>query len=135
MDTKLSQKIMELDLATHHALTTLDTRGTLSLKNRILFLLRHKQKAPQELMSALDICKTNLHTIAKNMIACGLIKSSTFDFDKRLIEYTITELGKTKIDELLQKIENVFKNIVTTEQEVQAATDNIDKILDLLSYL
>lgn len=135
----ISEKIVQLRLATRRACMCENTAGgvknTITLKSKMLFLLRDSSASPAELMSALGMGKTNLAILARDMITENLIERKVDAVDRRHIEYIITDKGKEHIQVRLQAIEKGFKNVLTTTEEYNKATSDIDKILELLSFL
>lgn len=152
MNEKISDKIIQLRIVTRKACmcenltqnkavniksgkASSDTKNTLTLKSKFLYMLKDRSQTPNELISKLTIGKTNLALLAKQMINEGLIERIVSDFDKRQIEYTITELGQKNINSKQDIIEGMFKNILTNSTEYESALTDIDKVLDLMSYL
>lgn len=130
---KLSEYIVKLRIATRSA-TMCETvcgknKNTLSLKTKILFLLRNKSLSPSDLMSILHLSKTNLAILMKNMIEENLVTKTKNTSDKREIIYKITDLGTKYLDERLEIIETCAKSM---GEDYDSA---IQKLRDALSVL
>lgn len=135
----ISEKIVELRIATRRACMCENTdkkkKNTLSLKTKILFLLKDKNLMPCDIISMLQIAKTNLAIMTSQMADEGLIHKIKSDFDKREITYEITDEGRAYLARRLDIIENAFKNILTDETEYESAVSKVDEVLSLLSFL
>lgn len=76
----LSEKLVDLRIATRGA-TMCETacgknKNTLSLKTKILFLLRNKSLQPIDLLTSLKLAKANLALLTTEMAKEGLIQKT-----------------------------------------------------------
>ena len=83
-----------------------DNAGIFSNAYQILYILTRKDKVtPKELISELNMAKSNLAILAKKMIKDGHIESHKDKYNKREIYYVITELGLAVLQEKLDNID------------------------------
>ena len=114
MDTNennsLSKNIIELKIITDR-LAEGETSGTSIFTNmhQVLFILNRKDTvSPREIISELNIAKSNLAILAKKMIEDGLIESHKDKNNKREIYYNITPLGCDVLQKRLDTIDEIF---------------------------
>lgn len=100
-----------------------------------MFCLRNSPQPPREIMDALCMNKSNLALLARSCIEDGYVIKARKSDDMRALSYSITEKGKEYLDSLLQEIERKFDTVITTENEKSAACENLDGVIELLSYL
>ena len=87
-----------------------DNSGIFSNAYQILYILTRKDKVtPKELITELNMAKSNLAILAKKMIKDGHIESHKDKYNKREIYYVITELGRVVLEEKLDNI-NLFSD-------------------------
>ncbi len=129
----ISDKIIELLLYTRKASET--ERGAFGLKERLLFCLRRRPLPPRELMEMLGMVKSNLALLARKCIGEGLIEKSRRSSDNRALVYELTDKGNEYIDGLLNQIESKLHTVLTTDKDRQAAEENLDAAIELLSYI
>ncbi len=79
--------------------------------------------------------KSNLALLARKCISEGLIEKSRRSSDNRALLYELTESGKEYINGLLGKIESKLRTVLTNENDAQAAEENLDATIELLSYI
>lgn len=136
---RISEKIIELRIATRHACRCEQQEGakksTLSLKSKLLFCLLDKPSSPAELMSKLLIGKTNLAIMARQLCDDGFLTREQSKSDRRTVIFAITDKGRRHVEQLTATIETMFTKILTTPEEYDQAIDNIDTVIDLLSFL
>lgn len=85
-----------------------ETAGIFSNTYQILYILSRKEKVtPKELISELNIAKSNLAILAKKMISDGIIESHKDKQNKREIFYNITDAGQEMLQEKLDNIDTV----------------------------
>lgn len=134
----LSEKLVELRIATRGATMCESVNGkpknTLSLKTKILFLLREKSLPPLDIMTTLHLAKTNLALLTTDMAKEGLIIKEKPPADKRTVYYSITEEGKAYLNARLDIIESALKKAFDDE-EYQKAYKALDEAVDVLSFL
>jgi len=70
---------------------------TLSIKNKVLFLLENKDQTPQELITELCIAKSNLANLLKSLMNEGLVESYKNSFNTRNINYHLTDKGRGEL--------------------------------------
>ena len=130
---KIADKVVRLLLFTKKATTC--ENGSFSLKERLLFCLADSPLPPRELMDALGMAKSNLALLASKCLNEGLIDKSRRTDDGRALTYSLTEKGRDHIQKLLDDIERKFESLLTDEKEKDEAAQNLDKAIELLSYL
>lgn len=86
-------------------------------------------------MDALRMNKSNLALLARGCIEDGYVTKVRKSDDMRTLNYSITEKGKEYLDSLLKEIERKFDTVITDEDERAAACENLDDVIELLSYL
>ena len=134
----LSEKLIELRIATRGATMCESVGGkaknTLSLKTKILFLLKDKSLPPLDLMTTLHLAKTNLALMTSEMARENLIVKERPSHDKRAIYYSITDEGKKYLDARLNTIEESLKKSFS-QKEYDAALKTLDKAIGILSFI
>lgn len=134
----ISEKIIELRIATRKV-TLCEAEGraktTLSLKSKILFLLKDKDLSPSDIISALGIAKTNLTILTSSMIKDGLIIKYKKPNDQRAVFYSITQKGKEHIGKLISYIDALFDKVIDDEETKNKYINEITDIIDLISFL
>lgn len=105
-----SKNIIELKLiADRMAEGKGDEPGIFSNMHQILYIVNRKEfVSPKEIISELNIAKSNLAILAKKMIDDGLIESHKDTENRREIFYNITEKGKAVLQEKLDKIDEDY---------------------------
>lgn len=134
----LSEKLVELRIATRSATMCESSVGkaknTLSLKTKVLFLLKHKSLPPIDIMTTLHLAKTNLALMTTEMAKDGLIIKEKTQSDKRSVYYTITEKGSEYLQTRLDVIEATLKKAFNDE-EYEHAFKVLEEAVDVLSFL
>ncbi|MBE5730495.1 MAG: MarR family transcriptional regulator [Clostridiales bacterium] len=135
---ELAQKLVELRIATRGATMCENMYGksknTLSLKTKILFLIRDKSLPPSDIISTLHLAKTNVALIAAEMIKEGLIVKEKSELDKRSVWYAITDKGKEYLDSRLRVIEDML-NERYSKKDYQRALKIMSDAIDILSFI
>lgn len=134
----LSEKLVQLRIATR-GVTMCESIGgkqknTLSLKTKILFLLKDKDLPPIDIMTSLHLAKTNLAQITSEMARDGLITKDRQARDKRIIYYSLTDKGREYLEARLNIIESALKKAFTKE-EYDRAFAVLDEAVNVLSFL
>lgn len=126
-----SRNIVELKLiADRMAEGKIDEPGIFSNMHQILYVVNRKESvSPKEIISELNIAKSNLAILAKKMIEDGLIESHKDADNKREIFYTITEKGKTALKEKLDRIDDEY------EEGTKAALNAVCRAVEELKKL
>ena len=104
----------------------------LKIKEKILILLIKQSSSPNRLLKILGIHKTNLALNANKLIKENLIESKKDNIDARSIIYSLTNLGKQKAEEILNKInKNLNKNLdyKGKNEEINNLVNNLLKIV------
>ena len=134
----LAEKLVELRIATRSATMCESVSGkpknTLSLKTKILFLLKDKSLPPVDIMTTLHLAKTNLALLTSEMAKEGLITKDRQQYDKRVVYYSLTDAGKAYLDARLSTIEAAMKKAFPAE-EYDKAYKALDEAVDVLSFL
>ena len=134
----LSEKLVELRIATRGA-TMCETacgknKNTLSLKTKILFLLRNKSLQPIDLLTSLKLA-ANLALLTTEMAKEGLIQKDKQNYDKRVVAFSITDKGREYLETRLSVIENSLKKAFPTAEVYNSAAKALDAATDVLSFL
>ncbi len=107
-----------------------ENAGIFSNAYQILYILTRKDKVtPKELISELNMAKSNLAILAKKMIKDGHIESHKDKYNKREIYYVITDLG---LSVLQKKLDNID---LFCEGENGRVLNLISKAVDALKKL
>lgn len=110
-------------------------KNTLSLKTKILFLLRNKSLQPIDLLTSLKLAKANLALLTTEMAKEGLIQKDKQNYDKRVVAFSITDKGREYLETRLSVIENSLKKAFPTAEEYNSAAKALDAATDVLSFL
>lgn len=134
---KLAEKIVSLRIATRCATMCESVGGkrnnTLSLKTKILFLLSARPLTPSDLMTMLQLLKTNLAILTSGLVSEGLIVKEKAGGDGREIIYYITPAGKSYLNERLEVIETAAAKALKDDYDKAAAA--MDEALRYLEYI
>lgn len=134
----LAEKLVELRIATRSATMCESmsgkTKNTLSLKTKILFLLKDNTLPPVDIMTTLHLAKTNLALLTSEMAQEGLITKNKQQYDKRVVYFSITEAGKEYLDARLKIIEAALIKAFPGE-EYDKAYKALDEAANVLSFL
>lgn len=134
----LAEKLVELRIATRSATMCESisgkTKNTLSLKTKILFLLKDESLPPVDIMTTLHLAKTNLALLTTEMAKEGLITKDKQQSDKRSVYYSITDSGKEYLNARLEIIESTLKKAFNDE-EYDKAFKALDEAVNVLSFL
>ncbi len=135
---RISEKIIQLRIATRRATfyeTPAGGKNTLSLKSKILFLLKDKDLTPADIIAALGMAKTNLAILTSSMIEENLISKYRKQNDQRSVLYSIAPRGKEYINKLLDYIDSAFEKIIPDEESKSKYITEMSDIIDLISFL
>ncbi len=134
----LSEKLVELRIATRGATMCESLSGkpknTLSLKTKILFLLKDRSLPPIDIITTLHLAKTNLALLTSEMAREKLITKDKPQYDKRVIVYSITDLGREYLNARLSAIENTLNKAFDGE-EYAKAYETLSDAVNILSYI
>lgn len=134
----LSEKLVQLRIATRGVTMCESLNGkqknTLSLKTKILFLLKDKDLPPIDIMTSLHLAKTNLALLTGEMARERLITKEKQTRDKRIIYYSITDKGREYLDARLNIIESTLLKAFNKE-EYDKAFQALDEAVNVLSFL
>ncbi|MDE7395405.1 MAG: winged helix DNA-binding protein [Clostridiales bacterium] len=130
---ELEKKLAALHLQTRKALTVHER--TFGLKEAFLYCLQDSPKPTRELIDVLRMKKSNLALLAIKCEKEGLIEKLRTQSDGRLVCYTLTESGKAYIDDVFAEVRKKFATILTDEKQVENASEQIDSVTEILSYL
>lgn len=134
----LAEKLVELRIATRGATMCESVNGkpknTLSLKTKILFLLKDKNLPPLDIMTTLHLAKPNLALLTGEMAQEGLIVKEKQNYDKRAVYYSITDQGKEYLNARLSIIEAALKKAFDDEEYAKAYAA-LDEAVNVLSFL
>jgi len=132
----ISEYIVKLRIATRSATMCENVGGknknTLSLKTKILFLLKDKSLSPSDIMSILHLSKTNLAILMNSMVSENLVSKIKNSLDKREIIYKITDEGFAYLNERLQIIESAAKNL---GEDYDVALERLKDALSILEFI
>lgn len=134
----LAEKLVQLRIATRGVTMCESLNGkqknTLSLKTKILFLLKDNDLPPIDIMTSLHLAKTNLALLTGEMARDGLITKEKQARDKRIIYYSLTDKGRDYLEARLQIIETALKKAFGKE-EYDKAYETLDEAVNVLSFL
>lgn len=134
----LSEKLVQLRIATRGVTMCESMNGkqknTLSLKTKILFLLKDKDLPPIDIMTSLHLAKTNLALLTSEMARDGLITKDRQARDKRIIYYSLTDKGRSYLEARLNIIESTLQKAFNNE-EYNKAYAALDEAVNVLSFL
>lgn len=134
----LSEKLVQLRIATRGATMCESVNGkqknTLSLKTKILFLLKDKELPPIDIMTSLHLAKTNLALLTGEMARDGLISKDKQARDKRIVYYSLTDKGREYLEARLNIIESTLKKAFNDEEYAKAFAA-LDEAVNVLSFL
>lgn len=134
----ISEKLVELKILLRRACMCeggAAKKSTLSLKTKVLYLLKNRPLKAGEIMSSLCIAKPNVTALTNGLEAEGLIEKTRGSVDRREVSLSLTDAGHEYLQERLDIIESGFKNILTDTEEYDSACGTIDEIIGLLSFL
>ncbi len=133
---RLSEYIVKLRIATRSATMCENVSGknknTLSLRTKILFLLKDKPLAPSDIMSLLHLAKTNLAILMNSMVEEDLVVKIKNSSDKREITYKITDLGLEYLSERLEIIESAARAL---GDDYASAAEKLSEALSVLEFI
>ena len=135
----MAEKLVQLRIATRAATMCESaggkTKNTLSLKTKILFLLREKSLQPIDLLTSLKLAKANLALLTTEMAKEGLLQKDKQSFDKRVIAFSITDKGREYLNTRLETIEQSLKKAFPSAEEYNSAAAALESAADVLSFL
>lgn len=96
-------------------------KSFLLASDKVLFLVdAFERVSPTFLTQKLRIAKSNMALMCKKLVCDGFLAQTADLKDKRIVYYSLTQLGKDYLDEKLSEIQNNL--------EAVCMTDNIDNI-------
>lgn len=126
LSSKISSRIEGFDAV------FLNKKINLTIRDKFLVFLLDGDKSPSELIELLGVAKTNLALISSELLINKLIKKQKDNLDKRLINYSLTEAGKQKAE----NVKDIINSNVNSSLEFKNKNDEINqlvqKLLDLL---
>ncbi len=134
----ISDKLVELKILLRRACMCegeTSKKSTLSLKTKVLFLLKDRPLKAGELITALCVAKPNATALANALEKDGLIEKTRGLHDRREVSLSITDAGRKYLEKRLEVIERGFDNILTDQKDYEEACGQIDEIINLLSFL
>lgn len=90
---------------------------SLSIRTKILFLLKNGDLTPSELISALCIAKSNLVNTMKPMIEEGVVVSYRNENNSKNVFYRITENGIAELREYKMKLSSQYSFVCRGSDE------------------
>lgn len=135
----IAEKLIELKILLRRACICESGEGnrksTLSLRTKLLFLLKDRPRKAGELIGLLAVAKPNATALTNTLARDGLLTKKHCTGDRREVMLTLTDKGREYLAERFGTIEGGFKNILTEEDEYNKAEANIDEVIRLLSFL
>lgn len=104
-------------------------RNYLTNKDKIIIFLTEKPLTPAILINKLNIAKTNLALVCKELLNEELIEKTHDLIDKRNISYKLTVKGLKKSNEILKSLSNNMKNQLGTKINCENINNLVDKLL------
>ena len=135
--SSIAEAAVNLRIATRKACMTGAGKGmkcTLSLETKLLFLLNEKPLTPNTITDILQLQKSNLAALAKNLESDGLIERHKL-LARRETSYRITDKGQATLKDRLDEIEAVFKKFLDDEKEYAAAVETLEEATRLLGFV
>lgn len=124
-NSSFAKSIIELKLQVDKIIES-QNMGAFTAKYKMLYLIMfHAETSPQQLISSLNMAKSNLAQLAKKLVQEGLINQVKEVNNKKQIYYIISEKGKK---ELLAKM-NKINNINVKKDEVIECLKKLSKTL------
>lgn len=103
---------------------------TLSIRTKILFLLKDKDLSPSELISMLCIAKSNLVNTVKPMITDGVIITYKNSENSKNIFYRITDKGINELRDYKHKLFAQFSYVCKgSEEQMKSEIEKINEII------
>ena len=112
INDSFAKSIVELKLASDRIIFGKGKgAGVFTVKYQMLYLIAENGKtSPIELITELNMAKSNLALLAKKMIKEGLIVSEKVEGNKKQIYYDITEKGLSELSVKMKAIDNLCNN-------------------------
>lgn len=135
--TTVAEAAISLRIATRKACmcgTEKGKKSTLSLETKLLFLLKEKPLTPNNVADLLELKKSNLAALAKNLEESGLIERHKLS-GRREVSYSITEKGLEVLNEKLSEIEATFRKFLIGEKDYDEAVETLESATRLLGFI
>lgn len=110
----------------------LNKKFNLTIKDKFLIFLKNGAKSPASLIEFLGVAKTNLALISIDLINGGFIQKQKDSQDKRLINYSLTEKGSLKADQVVQSIQENLQNSLEYKNKNEEINLLVEKLIKLL---
>lgn len=104
-------------------------KNYLTNKDKIIIFLSEKPLTPAILINKLNIAKTNLALVCKELLKEDLIEKTHDLIDKRNISYKLTVKGLKKSNEILKSLSNNIKNQLGTKINCENINNLVVKLL------
>ncbi len=103
---------------------------SLSIRTKILFLLKGKDETPAELISSLCIAKSNLVNTIKPMIEDGVVVSYRNENNSKNVFYRITEKGLSELREYKLKLNGQYQFTCRgSDEQISEKLDELTKTI------
>lgn len=129
---KLATEVLKLEIFAKNLCDANGSAEGLTQKTKVLFLINeYKKVSPSHIKNKLNIAKSNLAVICKQLILEKKIVASQDLNDKRILYYSLTEIGKNFLEEQLMFIQkNVIACCKDSQDELLLHINKINEILN-----
>lgn len=102
----------------------------LSIRTKILFLLKDGDQTPTELISVLCIAKSNLVNTMKPMIEDGVVVTYRHENNSKNIFYRLTEKGVRELKEYKNKLNGQYSFVCRgSEEQISGKIKELTKLI------
>ncbi len=103
---------------------------SLSIRTKILFLLKGGDLTPSELINALCIAKSNLVNTIKPMIADGVVVSYRNENNSKNVYYRITDKGLSELREYKMKLTGQYSFVCRgSDEQISAKIKELTELI------
>lgn len=104
--------------------------ASLSIRTKILFLLKDGDQTPTELISALCIAKSNLVNTMKPMIEEGVVISYKNEKNSKNVFYKLTDKGLSEFKEYKMKLNRQYSFVCRgSEEQISSKVKELTKLI------
>lgn len=103
---------------------------SLSIRTKILFLLKGGDLTPSELIGALCIAKSNLVNTVKPMIEEGVVVSYRHENNSKNVFYRLTDKGLSELREYKMKLNGQYSFVCRgSEEQISGKIKELTKLI------
>jgi DNA-binding MarR family transcriptional regulator len=129
---ELTDGLIELRILLQNYCDGFESNGktsSLSIRQKILFLLQSNDCSPHDLGETLCLAKGNIANILKKMITEGLVENYKCENNSKNVFYKITSLGIKKLNDYKEKM---LKQFLSKCADSEHLTNSLDSIINTL---